>query len=140
MRLDVSVDSSRAVIKLGLTSKVIESAGVTGLKTVATRVEKRFKETSPVDTGTYRSAWTWKRLGADVLIYNPVEYAADLVYGSPEMVKHLKAPPPGEAGLQYIDVERGIHHDIRRLLTEEWGDIVDDVEEVIKTAVKGVVG
>ncbi|AGK61509.1 hypothetical protein Asulf_01531 [Archaeoglobus sulfaticallidus PM70-1] len=78
------------------------------------RLEAEIKETAPVDTGRYRSAWHSEISDLEAQIANNVKYAKYLIYGTKKF-RRVKEPHK----YKKADLERGILHDVRAIL-HEW--------------------
>lgn len=68
--------------RLNGASAIVQAELGTSMKRVTAQVEGTAKEISPVDTGTYRSAWTVTSATAALgVVSNNVPYAPEIEYG-----------------------------------------------------------
>ena len=112
MTIKIEVDGVEEIIGKLTVEKLMKLKSV--FREEVLRLEKEIKETSPVDTGRYRSAWHTTIKGYEAEITNNVEYAPHLIFGT-QRFRNVKNP----SKYRKADLERGILHDVRAIL-HEW--------------------
>lgn len=120
MELEIEVENENEVVAILLEKEESVVRNVDSqLREFVQKLYKELRDTSPVDSGTYKGNWTTKLTDLGAAIMNDTEYAKYLVNPNRKMVGVSSADLPG----------RGILHNVEGIVfskKEEFNEMIED--------------
>ena len=84
-------------------NKDVERSAKTNIQGVAKESAQKLRNTSPVDTGSYASGWSVKRLGdMDVVVHNRTDYQKTHLLENGHVIRNKKGTYGRTHGIKHI--------------------------------------